>query len=185
MKKSDDIDGWFDFAHLYNKLVDSTPKNGTFVECGAWLGKSSAYLCDLVTARRPDITVYIIDSWKGSENELTSTHKLAVEQDIYQLFLDNMGDRKFNPIRALSTDAAQKFEDNSLDVIFIDMCHTYECVRDDLEAWYPKLKSSGIMAGHDYSWLGVHKAVHEKFPQNTLQFMCGCWMYNYHEVEGK
>lgn len=183
MQKSDEIDGWFDFQHLYNKLVDNIPKNGTFVECGAWLGKSSAYLCDLVSERRPDINIYIVDSWQGSEDELTSTHKLATTHNIYELFLENMGNRKFTPIKAMSVDAAKQFNDNSLDVIFIDMCHTYECVKSDLDAWFPKLKSTGIMAGHDYSWAGVSKAVHEKFGRTTIQSMCGCWMYNYHEGE--
>jgi hypothetical protein len=175
MKATSQIDGWFDFETLYDELVSKIPQNGIFVECGAWLGKSSSYLCDIVSAKRPDVTVYIVDSWKGSENEINSTHQLATQQDIYQMFLENMGDRKFTPVRALSKDAAQQFENNSLDVIFIDMCHAYECVKEDIELWYPKLKNNGMMAGHDYfSWPGVPQAVNEKF--KTIQTMSGCWL---------
>ena len=44
MKNSKDIDGWFNHHAAYDYLLANMPKDGTFVELGAWLGKSSAYL---------------------------------------------------------------------------------------------------------------------------------------------
>lgn len=175
MKNTADIPGWFDYDGVYNTLIDTIPNNGTFVECGAWLGKSSSYLCDTIANKRPDISIYIVDSWQGSEDETETHHKLAVETDIYPIFLENMGHRQFTPIRALSTEAAGKFDNESIDVIFIDMCHKYECVISDIEVWYPKLKLNGYMAGHDMDWSGVNKAVNEKF--NNIQLIGNnCWM---------
>jgi hypothetical protein len=34
-------------------------------------------------------------------------------------------------------------------------------VLDDLAAWYPKVRSGGVLAGHDYHWPGVSRAVRE------------------------
>jgi predicted O-methyltransferase YrrM len=49
--------------------------------------------------------------------------------------------------------------DNSLDFIFIDGDHTTDAVLQDIRDYYPKLKDTGIMLGHDYSWDTVRLAV--------------------------
>ncbi len=36
------------------------------------------------------------------------------------------------------------------DVIFLDGNHSYEGVKNDLNAWWPKLKSGGLFCGDDY-----------------------------------
>ena len=53
----------------------------------------------------------------------------------------------------------------SLDFVFIDGNHQYEAVLEDLEAWYPKVKTGKLLIGHDYvrsdGHTGVQKAVME------------------------
>jgi hypothetical protein len=163
MKNYQEIAGWFDYPNSFQFLVDTIPDGGTFVECGAWLGQSSAYLCDIAKDR---INVFIVDSWQGSANEVDTHHKLVQETDIYNIFLDNMGERKFTPIRKLSHEAVLDFADESCDVVYIDMEHTYDAVSKDIDMWLPKVKVGGYLAGHDYnpgSWPGVVQAVNEKF----------------------
>jgi predicted O-methyltransferase YrrM len=173
MKSSKDIDGWFNHQAAYDYLIHNMPQDGKFVELGAWLGKSSAYLCD--TATYQEIT--IIDTWKGSPNELTTTHKLATEQNIYNLFVENMGSRKYKAIKATSKVASKKFANESLDVVFIDLTHTYEAVKEDIKLWLPKVKKGGYIAGDDYHehWKGVIQAVDELLPHAT--FIDDCWIY--------
>jgi len=164
MKKTTEIQGWFDDKQqrVYDYLISKTPENGTFIEIGAWLGKSSSYLVD--NGKTLDIT--IIDSWKGSPNEINTNHKLATQTDIYEIFKENMGERKYKSIRGLSIEVATQFEDNSLDTVFIDATHTYEAVKEDIIAWLPKVKNGGILAGDDYvrDWKGVIQAVDELLP---------------------
>ncbi len=174
MKKSDDIDGWFNYKDTFDFLIGSIPPNGKFAECGAWLGKSSSYLCDAIAQYRADITPYIIDSWQASADE-TEMLKLVASSDVYQTFLNNMGNRKFEHIKALSVDACSQFSDEYFDVIFIDMCHAYEFVKEDLAVWYPKLKYGGYFAGHDWSNPGVYRAVTEKFKYVT-SYPGDCWV---------
>ena len=52
--------------------------------------------------------------------------------------------------RKTSLEAAGDFEDQSLDFVYLDANHAYEAVRDDLEAWWPKVKVGGMLAGDDY-----------------------------------
>ncbi len=52
-------------------------------------------------------------------------------------------------IADFSVNAAKQFTDNSLDFIYVDGNHAYKFVTQDLEAWYPKLRRGGIMAGDD------------------------------------
>lgn len=61
-----------------------------------------------------------------------------------------------------SDDVVDKFENNSLDFIFIDGLHTYEQVLKDCRNYYSKVKSGGIFSGHDYTAIeAVNRAVVE------------------------
>jgi hypothetical protein len=53
----------------------------------------------------------------------------------------------------------------------LDACHTYEAVLADLNAYLPKLKKGGIMAGHDFlaKDYGVEKAVYEFCKQKNYE----------------
>jgi predicted O-methyltransferase YrrM len=75
---------------------------------------------------------------------------------------------KMTPIRSDSAGAASKFEDGSVDFVWIDAGHEYEEVKADIEAWMPKLKRGGVMGGDDYPFDGVSKAVKELLPKHEV-----------------
>lgn len=174
MKQTKDIDGWFNDELLYDYLIQNVPDNGIFVECGAWLGKSSSYLCDTAKNR---INIYIVDHWLGSQNEISTTHSLVLNNDIYKIFLENMGDRKFIPLHMSSIEASKKFDDNSCDVVYIDMEHSYSAVKEDITCWLPKVKKNGILAGHDFDWPEVQKAVSEILGIENISINHTSWIY--------
>lgn len=61
-----------------------------------------------------------------------------------------------------SEDASKKFEDGSLDFVFIDGMHTFDGCALDLIKWVPKVRKGGMIALHDYCPMnrnGVIKAV--------------------------
>ena len=71
-------------------------------------------------------------------------------------------------LRMTSAEATKKIPDASLDFVFIDANHSYEACKEDIELWWPKMKSGGIFAGHDYvdgefpsGTFGVRRAVDE------------------------
>ena len=79
-------------------------------------------------------------------------------------------------IRKKSLDAVKDFSDLSVDLVYIDGDHTYEGCKADIHAWWPKVKSGGILMGDDYFEyktgkgfdFGVIPAVNEFVAENTL-----------------
>ncbi len=74
-----------------------------------------------------------------------------------------------------SVKAAERFEDKSIDLVFVDADHSARAVFADLTAWVPKVKPGGVISGHDYgsrNHPGVKPAVDFFFalePANPIQ----------------
>jgi hypothetical protein len=149
---TNDIDGWMNPDELL--WLYRTAKNMTnVVEIGSWKGKSTHALCSGCKGQ-----VFSVDHFQGTLHE--ATWKPAHEQDIYPIFLSNVGHfGNLTSIKSSSLEAAPKFEDASIDMVFIDGGHGYEEVLGDIEAWFPKCRR--MICGHDYGWTGVKKAVEE------------------------
>jgi hypothetical protein len=74
--------------------------------------------------------------------------------------LSVFGDR-FVLLRAESRDASGQVPDG-LDFVYLDADHSYLGVLDELTAWFPKVRTGGIIGGHDYGHVqfpGVQQAV--------------------------
>jgi len=78
-------------------------------------------------------------------------------------------------LRGDSSEMAKEVKDGSLDFVFIDADHRYPAVLKDMAAWVPKLKTGGILCGHDIHLLGVRRAVEEKLRQYDDVGIDHCW----------
>lgn len=85
---------------------------------------------------------------------------------------------RFAFIKGFSADVAPCIPE--VDFIFIDANHQYSYVKQDIELYWPKVRSGGFLCGHDYSGghPGVTKAVDEFFgklglPIEEHQY---CWL---------
>ena len=180
-----DIHGWFNFPNLYKEMVDRFPDNSNFVEIGTWKGQSAAYMAVEIVNSNKKINFYCVDTWDGfdSYNQYRNDEDVK-QQTLYSCFLDNIKTVQdvIIPIRQKSLQAATTFKDKSVDFIFIDASHDYKDVKEDIKAWFPKLKQSGILAGHDYQshCPGVIKAVHEFSEQQKIPLVTQgmCWRFN-------
>lgn len=176
----ENIDGFFDFSDLYDKIVDHFPSGATFVEVGVWQGKSICYLAETIQAANKQIWLYAVDTWKWmGEKKL----KPVVEEnngDMFPVFISNMKsagvESMIKPIRSDSAEAAKRFKDESLDFIFIDAGHSADSIRKDLHAWAPKLKKDGIIAGHDYKAGGVKTEVNKFFGGRVKAYSVDSWI---------
>lgn len=175
-------ENWFTYPNLYTTFVNLLQDNSTIVEVGCWKGKSISYLAVEVINSSKKISIHAVDTWKGSLNEEYHQNDPAVKADmLYDLFLSNIEPVKqvITPIRMASVDAAKTYTDESLDVVFIDAGHSYESVKEDILAWYPKVKRGGYIAGHDYPWShldAVKRAVHETL--TDISVTEGCWVHH-------
>jgi len=125
------------------KLIPS----GKGVEIGVFKGEFSKHILN-----NWEGTLYMVDVWRplGDEYEDSSNHKNHMEA--YQDTMENIKgfEDKGIMVRATSEIAADMFQDESLDFIFIDANHAYDFVVEDISLWFPKLKKGGIFSGHDY-----------------------------------
>ena len=84
-------------------------------------------------------------------------------RDTYDEFIRNTKPYKklIIPLRGKSVKIAKEFN-KRIDLLFIDGDHSYETVRADVEAWFPKLEDGAIVIFHDYGWAeGVQQVVEE------------------------
>jgi predicted O-methyltransferase YrrM len=76
------------------------------------------------------------------------------------------------PLQMTSEDAVG-FVPNDLDMVYIDGNHAYDYVKKDIELYYPKVKTGGIIGGHDIDGnlhgVNVQRAVYEFAEKNNLQ----------------
>ena len=176
------LDGWFNMEREYSYLLENTPEGGTFVELGSWKGKSTSYIVTELINNDRDVKFFTVDTFEGvldgtddTENAAYTSYNLTEIYDIFQENTKHLKDH-FTVIKSKSHEAASHFDDESVDVIFIDAGHSYEAVKADLEAWYPKMKPDSIMSGHDFNlWPGVNKAVKEFFKDGVDNVINQCW----------
>jgi SAM-dependent methyltransferase len=147
------IPGWFNCPDLYHEMVTKATQKATFVEIGCWKGKSSSFMAEQIMNSKKDIQFYCIDTWKGTLTEDGHQNDPdVVNNRLFEVFNHNLSPFTgyYNPIRSTSVEAANQFEDNSLDAVYIDGEHLYDYIRSDVQAWKDKIKDGGILCGHDY-----------------------------------
>ena len=154
-------------AYFKNKLgtVDIA------IEVGVWRGKFSL---EMIRALSP-AQFYGVDPYRifpgmvsAPSAEYREQSKLDILAETSKNKLESHGGKL---IREVSAQAASQFEDNSIDIVYLDGDHTYKGVITDIDAWLPKIKIGGFLCGHDYCEgktglgfdYGVIEAVNEKF----------------------
>lgn len=173
------IQGWFNYEDIYDTAVQMADQKAHFVEIGSWRGKSTCYLGVVIANSGKDIQLDCVDTWKGSLTEDVHQNDPAVINDtLYDEFLENVKPFPFvKPIRATSMEAAAQYADESLDFVLIDGSHEYEDVIDDITEWLKKVKPGCMLAGDDYEWPGVKRAVTELLPTAEVIHGPGLWIY--------
>ena len=152
--------------------------NTVMVEIGSHHGESAAIFLESgkvksITCVDPLDDIHAPDV--KSHPAHSDTNWEVCQQEILAV-LSNSPDSRF--IRLPSIEVAQNWPDASLDFVYIDGFHEYDSVLADIKAWLPKIKSSGIMAGHDYiGFPGVKQAVDELFGKPDKVYLDTSWVH--------
>jgi len=153
VKVSSEMDGWFDFRDVYDYVAKTMPNNGTFVEVGTWKGKSAIYLKDRLDDIKKPVDFWVVDTFRGDAE--------TGEVNVLEEFKLNRGERDISIIEGDSAESADKFQNSTLDGVFIDAAHDYASAKRDIKSWLPKVKEGGFFGGHDADSEGVAKALDE------------------------
>jgi predicted O-methyltransferase YrrM len=131
-------------------------------EVGVWCGPNAEALLSVF----PNLHLLLVDTYvdEGQPNALISKYTAAEAREMASKAVQPY-DGRYTWMIQPSVEAAALVPDGDLDFVFIDADHQYEPVKEDIEAWYPKVRNGGIVAGHDYSvhHKGVIRAVQERF----------------------
>lgn len=150
------IPGYFSFPDFYSQLAREKP-HGHGVEVGSFMGRSAAYLAVEIANRHGLGRLDLVDTFTAG----------ACADEVRRLLrpVDRLG--LIGELHAcLSWEGAARYGDATLDYVYIDADHHYEPVCRDIDAWLPKVKPGGVIAGHDfceYPGFGVIQAVTERF----------------------
>jgi len=117
-------------------------------EIGVWKGKWSARLC----LDNPALVMLCVDPWTAYGGYHDTRNQQSVLDAAYAEARERLARFRCTLIRKASAAAAAEVADGSLDFVYIDANHGEAFVREDLTAWAPKVRSGGIVAGHDYLW---------------------------------
>ena len=161
------------FCSDVKEMIGDSP---TIVELGSYMGEGSLIFAE----EFPNGKIYCVDSWEGGFDDSDSC-----SGDNYN-FVEGQFDLRMNlannitKIKGLSTSVG--FE---CDMVYIDACHKYECVKNDITHWLPFVKK--IMSGHDYyedinfcnqhpHIKGVKIAVEEMLGMPDKKYKDGSWL---------
>lgn len=162
------------------RLLKALPKHSVGAEIGVHLGDFSR---DILRVVRP-VKLHLIDPWeheagdtyggawyggRAKRGQATMDERFRT---VTRRFAAEIGSGRIVVHRAHAHGLADAFEDRYFDWVYIDGNHLYEYVKLDLQRYYPKVKSNGLITGDDYGlegWWdnGVQRAVDEFVEQRT------------------
>lgn len=165
------------------QLVMLLRPGGVGIEIGVAAGNFSQVLLDVARPAK----LHLVDPW---DHQLDPAYQADVNNVSQQ-----ESDRRYRAVcarfdalarsgtvtihRSTSAAAASSFPDAYFDWIYIDGAHHYEACASDLRLYAPKLKSDGLILGHDYSAgedarrmnFGVVQAVNEFVAAGAAEFL--------------
>lgn len=159
-----------DIRKEYNQDIDIA------VEVGTWRGDFAESMINKLSPKE----FYAVDPYKIFEGMVSAPGNEYGNQQDLDVLAEKVKNRMTSLggelLRDVSLNASKKFENNSIDVVYIDGDHTYEGVATDIKSWWPKVKPGGYLCGDDFVKgvtgkgfdYGVIEAVHDFVEQNNL-----------------
>ena len=125
-------------------------------KCGVELGTQTGKFSEVILNNSNLATLWSIDCWQHQDDpeykDIANHGNLR--QKYYHLKtilrLKKFGNRSVI-LKAFSEEIPKKYDFlKDLDFVYIDANHTYKACKKDLEIWYPRVVTGGVLSGHDY-----------------------------------
>jgi len=168
--------GLLNLCHSVKSYIGDN--NLQLIEIGSYCGESG----EIIASTFPNSTLNCVDPWEkyteeGSTYDLNEQEIVLNEAEIiFDSVLARHPNMRKNKMPSLKY--AELILPESIDFIYIDGNHQYTSVKEDLNVWSTKIKQGGVIAGHDYGWSSVNRAIMEFFNQPPVSsFPDGSWFY--------
>ncbi|MEM8630576.1 MAG: class I SAM-dependent methyltransferase [Pseudomonadota bacterium] len=158
-------------AIVRRRFLGRMPKGGLVVEIGVWKGEFSRALLNILKPEK----LILIDPWahvaEDSHAEAFAARTGAEKMDrihkaVCDRYKDEIESGKVEIARDFSVPVIGAMEDESISFAYVDGDHSYDGVKSDLAALFPKMRFGGVIGFDDYhrrGWWGddVLAAVNE------------------------
>jgi len=153
ISRAEKIDGWMKPISLI-WLAEQASECGYIAELGIYCGRSTVAMLD-----NSDAHLWCVDTWR---------YKKCTER-MLRTFEQNIASQRdrVTILQMTTHEAAQELAETQFDMVFIDACHDYDIVKQDILDYRPLVKPGGLFCGHDYNrnpGCGVVQAVDELVP---------------------
>ena len=152
-----DLNHW---NYRRTSFFNMIPKNlKKIVEVGVHCGKNAYRILNICRPQH----LFLVDPWDKTiedPNHVQNTD-LKVQrdnEDCVRMFFENKDNVTI--IKNWSLDAADLFNDEDIDFVYIDGDHSEEAVYQDLCKWSNKVRPGGLIAGHDINDEGIQCALY-------------------------
>ena len=162
-------DTWYPAKDL--PVILERKENLKGIEIGVSHGGTTHYLLESL----PNSHIIGIDPYEVYSQMFDTEQSFETFKKLMKLYPD-----RITFIQSTSDEAVDKIEDESVDFIFVDGYHSNEQVKKDIENYYSKLKSGGLMSGHDYTGWSLQPSVDEKaadYGKTVLTCESDCWYW--------
>jgi predicted O-methyltransferase YrrM len=145
---------------LYDLITKYVTPETIMVELGSFAGVSS----ELFALHCKQL--YCVDPWLPYW-EITDHEKIQTAE----IQFDSMRKNYTNIVKykMTSSDASYEFAPHSLDLVYIDSDHSSENVEKEINLWVDKIKSNGVIAGHDFNLPTVFNVVTKYFDPTFIE----------------
>ena len=150
--------GLYDLIHWVEEKSDKPLTQSTLIEIGSYTGESAIIFSKYFK------TVISVDPFLNHYDENDPACHMASFDEVYTQFLINtLGIDNIKSIRLKSDDAFNILDTtvspHVYDMVYIDGCHTYECVFRDITLYKQLIRQGGFLAGHDFNYKPVNNAI--------------------------
>jgi predicted O-methyltransferase YrrM len=154
----------------HRELMDiiESKRDITWVEIGVRFGYNAEYVLKNFDVEK----IYLIDPYVeldydrvnfGNQNNIDNYKLTTIDKlNTYKDKVVWMEDFSYNTHQLIS--------DDSVDILYIDGDHSYDGVYSDLDNYYSKVRSGGLIIGDDYNENGTEKAITNWSKDNDIEF---------------
>lgn len=171
-------------------LLNEYVPNGVGCEIGVLRGEFTKFLLENWTCKH----MYLVDLWEEYDGYDEKFHNHNLNYEIMERNLKPYKHR-ITVCKGYSDKVVSQFPNNMFDFVYVDANHSYEGCKSDINLYWDKLKSGGLLMGDDYhlndvetlnfnnvqSVFGVTKAVKEFAKEKKLIYDISYeadWMYD-------
>lgn len=166
-------------AHLTQLANNHHQRPLVVLELGAWLGKSTLSMHDILQEVSPDSVIFSVDLWDNTHSrsdvhyQRDATNRRVLEEDLFMQYTRNVWNARWTPdnprgvvpMKMSSQEALYILHARGIfpDLIYIDADHHYEGVHGDIDACLQLFPHSAIV-GDDWDYPDVFRAAAEDTP---------------------